>query len=194
MVLHAADHDRTPPDETETRVLETAGQLFYDHGIQAVGMDAVRDAAGVSLKRLYRLFPAKDALVEATLRHREAGVADALARATADAPTPEARILAVFTMLGAWFAAPDYRGCAFINAFAELAPRSSGVGDAVRDHKQAWHALFAALVREAGRPPALADQLAILANGAMVTAAINGSAEPATQARAVAETLLDATG
>lgn len=193
MVLNAFGNGGTPPDETEARVLERAGKLFYDRGIQAVGMDAVRDAAAVSLKRLYRLFPAKDALVAATLRHREAGVDAALAQATATATTPEARILAVFELLGEWFAEPDYRGCAFINAFGELGPHSPAVRDVVRDHKQAWRAFFADLVREAGRPEALADQLAILANGAMVTAAISASPEPAAQARAVAETLLEAT-
>ncbi len=45
---------------------------------------------------------------------------------------------------------------------------------------------------DAGRPPALAAQLALLANGAMVTAAITGSAEPARDARAAASHLLDA--
>jgi AcrR family transcriptional regulator len=33
------------------RVIAAADELFYRHGIQATGMDEVRAAAGVSLKR-----------------------------------------------------------------------------------------------------------------------------------------------
>jgi hypothetical protein len=40
---------------------------------------------------------------------------------------PRERILAVYNVLGALFAQPDYRGCAFMNATAEAAPDSVGV-------------------------------------------------------------------
>jgi hypothetical protein len=49
-------------------------------------------------------------------------------------------------------------------------------------------------VAEAGGPPALAAQLAILAEGAQTTAAIAGTPEAAAQARAAAATLIDAAG
>jgi AcrR family transcriptional regulator len=35
-----------------TRLLDAAEDLFYTRGIQSVGMDEIRDASGVSLKRL----------------------------------------------------------------------------------------------------------------------------------------------
>ena len=44
-------------DDPRQHVLETADRLFYGRGVQAVGMDELRQAAGVSLKRLYALFP-----------------------------------------------------------------------------------------------------------------------------------------
>lgn len=52
--------------------LAAADRLFYAKGIQAVGMDELRTASGISLKRLYKLFPCKDAIVEQFLlaRHR----------------------------------------------------------------------------------------------------------------------------
>jgi len=49
------------------RVLDAAEELFYGRGIQSVGMDDIRGTSGVSLKRLYQLFPAKEQLVEAYL-------------------------------------------------------------------------------------------------------------------------------
>jgi AcrR family transcriptional regulator len=190
MVLPVAPAD----DDAETRVLATAHALFAAHGVQAVGMDAIRDASGVSLKRIYRLFPTKERLVEAALRRRRAQVIAELERATAALPTPQHRILAVFDLLGEWFAVPGYRGCEFLNAFGELGPSAEGVTAAVRQHKGDWRALFGTLVADAGGPPQLADQLTLLANGAMATAAVLGRSETAGDARAAAATLLHAAG
>lgn len=66
-------------DEARARILDAAETLFYDRGIQSVGMDELRTTAGVSLKRLYGCFPAKHDLVEAYLRRRDARWRTALA-------------------------------------------------------------------------------------------------------------------
>ena len=179
-------------DTAEAQVLQTASALFYERGIQAVGMDAIRDAAGVSLKRLYQLFPAKDELVGASLRERDRAIRDSLERSTARAATPRDRVLALFDWLDEWFREPDFRGCGFINAFGEMGPSSPRVTAAVHAQKLWLRQHISELVRMANGPDWLADQLFILANGAMVTAAILGSPEPAQQARAAAEHLLEA--
>jgi AcrR family transcriptional regulator len=176
----------------EARLLDAADALFYDRGIQAVGMDAIRTASGVSLKRTYQLFPSKEHLVEAVLRRRDLAIRAELAAYTSARTTPTDRILAVFDYLYDWFGQPDYRGCAFINSFAELRGLSENVVEIVRSHKRAFADHLAALVAAADRPPALAGQLLILANGAMVTAAIAGSPHPAREAREAARRLLDA--
>jgi hypothetical protein len=61
-----------------------------------------------------------------------------------------------------------------------------------REHKRAFQAQLAGLVAGAGADPSLAPQLAILAEGAQTTAAIEGSPEAALHARRAAETLIDA--
>lgn len=181
-------------DDTSAReqVVRAADELFYARGVQAVGMDAVRAAAGVSLKRIYALFASKDDLIVAVLRHRtqvwDAGLASATERAT----TARERILAIFDFLDSWFRQPDFRGCAFINTNGELGGSSDAVADAVREQKAAFQAYVARLVEELGGPPGLAPQLAILAEGAQTTAAIAGTPDAAEHARAAAETLLDA--
>ncbi|RPF22648.1 TetR/AcrR family transcriptional regulator [Myceligenerans xiligouense] len=174
------------------RVVRAADELFYARGVQAVGMDTVRAAAGVSLKRIYGLFASKDELIVAVLRHRtmlwDAGLASAAERAT----TARERILAIFDFLDAWFRQPDFRGCAFINTHGELGANSPAVVDAVREQKLTFQAYVARLVADLGAPPDLAPQLAILAEGAQTTAAIAGTPDAASQARAAAETLIDA--
>ncbi|MEU7600442.1 helix-turn-helix domain-containing protein [Streptomyces sp. NPDC041003] len=167
-------------EEARTRLLDAAEELFYRHGIQAVGMDRIRAASGVPLKRLYRTFPAKEALVTAYLERRDRRWMADLRKAVTDAPDP---VLAVFDWLAQWFSEPDFRGCAFLNAYGEL---GAAAPEIVRIHKAELHALLADLTAD----PALADRLLILTEGATAVAALTPGPEPARRAREMAELLL----
>lgn len=184
--------EQAPTTDTRERVVAAADALFYARGIQSVGMDEVRTAAGVSLKRLYTEFPGKEALVLAVLDARhgiwEAGLSEALS----GVDDPRERLLAIFDFLAEWFTDDTFRGCGFINAFGELGATSPAVADAVRAHKQSFQDHVARLTADAGGDAALAAQLALLAEGAQTTAAIAGRADAARQARAAAEVLVDA--
>jgi AcrR family transcriptional regulator len=181
-------------DDLRERVLAAADRLYYRRGIQAVGMDELRTEAGVPLKRLYALFGGKDPIVAEVLRRRGAMWEEGLTAAVAAAPAPRDRVLAVDDYLAGWFGETDFHGCIFINSFGELGGCSPEVAALVRQHKATFQAYVADLVAAVGGPPALAAQLAILAEGAQTTAAIAGSGEAAAQARAAAEVLVDAAG
>ncbi|MHC9295195.1 TetR/AcrR family transcriptional regulator [Mycobacterium sp. LTG2003] len=175
------------------RALEAAEELFYTRGIQAVGMDSVRNASGISLKRLYQLFPSKEELVLHFLRQRDTRWQRALVDHV-EAQKPDERITAVFDWLYNWFSEPDYRGCAFINSFGELGGVSPAVAEEARVHKKAFHDYLAGLADAAGLPRTVADQLALLAEGAITTAAIFGTPKPAQHAREAAQVLMRASG
>ncbi|MET9957672.1 TetR/AcrR family transcriptional regulator [Streptomyces sp. NPDC006326] len=172
-------------EEGRTRLLDAAEALFYTEGIQAVGMDRIRTASGVPLKRLYKVFPAKESLVAAYLDRRDRRWMNSLREAVkADAADP---VGAVFHWLARWFTEPDFRGCAFLNAYGELGTGPAGVLDVVRRHKAELRALLADL---AGPDrPDLADQLLILVEGATAVAALTPGPEPAHRARAAASVL-----
>ncbi|MBK3563743.1 TetR/AcrR family transcriptional regulator [Streptomyces sp. MBT62] len=172
------------------QALDAAEKLFYGRGIQAVGMDAVRTASGLSLKRLYQLFPAKDQLVEAYLERRDLRWRTRLAEHVERHDDPRERIPAVFDWLEGWFGESDFRGCAWINSYGELGATSERVVAQVRAHKREFRDYLAALVADAGLPAVLTGQVFLLAEGAMVTAGITGSAEPAAEAREAVRSLL----
>ncbi|MEV0265641.1 TetR/AcrR family transcriptional regulator [Streptomyces sp. NPDC050617] len=182
------------PDIARNRLLDAAEELFYGRGVQAVGMDELRSASGVSLKRLYQLFPSKADIIEAYLRRRDTRWRESLAAYVSERTGPRVKVLAVFDWLHDWFAGPGFRGCAFINAFGELGAVSPAVATAAREHKDAFHRYLAELAADAGGPPELAGQLALLAEGAITTAAVSGSPEAARRARSTAETLLQVKG
>lgn len=177
-------------EAARARLLDAAEELFYARGIQSVGMDEIRACAGLPLKRVYALFPAKESLVEAYLERRDVRWRGRLAAAVAEVPGPRERILAVFDWLGSWFREPGFRGCAWINGFGELGAVSEVVARQVRAHKQAFADYVAGLVSDAGLPAGLGPQLVLLAEGAMVTAGILGTDAPAAQARDAAAALI----
>ncbi|UQX02746.1 TetR/AcrR family transcriptional regulator [Streptomyces sp. RerS4] len=174
---------RTDDEQIRTRLLDAAEALFYAEGVQAVGMDRVRSESGVALKRLYRLYPSKEALVTAYLERRDRRWTASLREAVVGAPDP---VAAVFVWLEGWFQEPDFRGCAFLNAYGELGAGPAGVLDVVRRHKAELRSLLGTLTPD----PVLADQLLILVEGATVVAALDPGPEPARRAGEAAKRLL----
>ena len=179
-------------DDVRQRIVTAADALFYGRGIQAVGMDEVRAAAGVSLKRLYAEFPGKEQLVLAVLEARHRLWHEGLAQAAASASEPRERLLTVYDFLERWFADETFRGCGFINAFGELGATSPAVAAAARAHKESFGDHLAQLTAEAGGDRDLAAQLALLAEGAQTTAAISGRPDAAGHARRAAQVLVEA--
>ncbi|MGP3959194.1 TetR/AcrR family transcriptional regulator [Nonomuraea sp. 3N208] len=171
--------------EHAERVLVAAGELFYGRGLRAVGMDDVRAASGVSLKRLYQCFPSKEALVVAYLERRDERWMSSL---TSYVEQRENKIAAVFTWLERWFAEDDFRGCGFVNAYGELGATSEAVREVVRRHKQRLRDYLRGLATEArtADPNLLAEQLLVLVDGATVTAMVNPPGA-ATAARAAGQ-------
>ena len=171
-------------------MLDAAGDLFYARGVHAVGMDDIRDASGVSLKRLYQLFPNKERLVTAYLQRRDIWWTNQLAEHVARVDTPRERPLAVFDWMDAWFHEPDYRGCAWINCFGELGATSGPVAEEARTHKEGFRQFLRGLAVDAGLSADVGDHLLLLAEGAIVTSALTGDLAAARKARAAAEKLV----
>jgi AcrR family transcriptional regulator len=174
----------------EVRVLDAAEDLFYRRGVQSVGMDDIRDASGVSLKRLYQLFPNKEHLVTAYLQRRDTWWRSRLTEHVARLADPRDRPLAVFDWMHDWFHEPDYRGCAWINCFGELGAISGAVAEEARKHKEGFREFLRGLATDAGLPTELGDHLLLLAEGAIVTSALTGDLAAARKARAAAERLV----
>ncbi len=178
--------------DTRTAILDAADRLYYERGIQQVGIDELRAASGVSLKRLYSEFPGKDAIVLAVLERRHAMWVGGLDVAARGHDTPREKLLTIFDFLAEWFGTDQFRGCAFINAFGELGGSSPQIADAARAHKQSFQDYVDTLVADAGGTVALARQLVLLAEGAQTTSAISGRPESAIHAKTAASVLISA--
>ncbi|RZT87820.1 TetR family transcriptional regulator [Pseudonocardia sediminis] len=151
------------------RVLNAASGLFYESGINPVGVASIAETAGVTKKTLYDCFGSKDALVVQYLRSRHRRWWEHLEQRLAE--TREPRPLALFD---AYFDHPELdssRGCAFLNAAAELAADHPALA-IVREHKRAVRGRLGELVGEAcpgaatGEADDLSETLFLLMEGA----------------------------
>ncbi|WP_017595563.1 TetR/AcrR family transcriptional regulator [Nocardiopsis potens] len=174
------------------RVLDTASRLFYERGINTVGMDLIADQAGVTKKTVYDRFGSKDALVAAYLAARDRRWRAWVGEYTAAAEGPRERALAVFDALEAWMEGLDPRGCAMVNACVELTdPDHPGLRVA-HEQKRWTRELFLGLAAEAGAadPEETADALLVLHEGAVVAYNTAGVRTAVRTARRVAGDLL----
>jgi len=175
------------------RLLNVADRLFYAEGIRAVGVDRIVEESGTAKATLYAHFPSKGDLVASYLRRRcDLWCAYLLAELPNRAGEPWGRILAVFDLLGESFESADYRGCPFINASAEFADQDHPARIATAEYRARIRRLFLDLAAEAKIEDAegTAEAIAMLYDGAMVSAQLDGNARAAARARVAAECLL----
>jgi AcrR family transcriptional regulator len=168
-----------PPRE---RIVGAARELFYRHGIHAIGVDAIAEAAGTNKMTLYRHFDSKDALVVECLRRLTAEFDvswDAIAAAhTGD---PKGQLLAWLRHIGEWKLSAADRGCALANTAVEISDPDHPARRFIDQQKTLHREKLVQLCREAKlKDPALfADKVFLMCEGARVSLQSVGPKGPA---------------
>jgi AcrR family transcriptional regulator len=187
---------RGRPKRVRERIFDTACRLFYDHGIRAVGVDAIAHEAGTNKMSFYRNFTSKEELVAEYLRaqaeeywrwweatiSQHAGNPRRQAEALFDAYAPHARDRCP-------------RGCALANAAVEISDEDELLTKIVREYKAEIRRRLRKLAREmrARDPNLLGDALMLLMEGGYAARlATKNDAGPLTAAAAAARALIDA--
>jgi len=162
------------------RIFETASDLFYRHGIRAVGVDAIASEAGTNKMSFYRAFPSKDDLVAEYLRDQQGGYFawwdQAIAPFAGDARRQIEALFEAYLDLARFKAKADCgcktsRGCALGNAAVEIPEGNELLGSIVHDYKMEIRKRLRKLAREAGARDAetLGDALMLLMEGGYYT-------------------------
>ena len=151
------------------KVFDVAADLFYRHGVRAVGVETIVKEAGVAKISLYRSFASKDDLVVAYLEERGAAFWRQWDKDFAFyASDPRAQLRAIMTYLAERTTQEGYLGCPFINYCAEFReadhPGRRVAAAVKREMRQRFLAIAEAL--GAPRPQLLADGLLLLVEGA----------------------------
>ena len=183
-----------PSQAAAERILDTASKLFYQKGIRATGVDSIAAESGMTKMTLYACYGSKEELVRVYLARRDQRWREWLKEAVERRAHREGprRPLVVFDALGERFADPEFRGCAFINAMAELDDREHPGYIAAAQHKAKVQDYVRTLLEESGYRDsgALARRFMVLIDGAMVTASRERRPEAARHAKEMATSLL----
>ena len=175
-------------------MLEAATLVFYQRGLDGVGIAELCSSVGASKETLYRHFGSKDGLIEAVLEARSDRISRWIRSAAEDAgDDPAAQLSAVFEVLGEWYSEPEFRGCAIMNAATQRHVEPARA-IAVR-HLDRYLELFTEIATAAGvvDPALVGRQLLMLLEGATVVADHHGLGRAAAdEAREVALGLLRA--
>jgi AcrR family transcriptional regulator len=175
------------------RILQTAERLFYDEGIQAVGIDRIIQEAGVAMNTLYKYFPSKETLVTQYLINRDVRWRNWFFGYMRSEASFSENILSLFDALNDWFNEPTFRGCAFINAAGEFGESKPDIFSISRDHKEIIYneVLKYCQASNIFKAEDLTRQLMILMEGAIVRAYMNDDKAAALCAKEMANLLLN---
>lgn len=152
------------------KIAEAAEELFYARGIAAVGVDLIAERAGTTKRTLYNQFGSKDALVATYLARRDERWRALVEEAVAASADPLDALTAPFRALVIW-SASNRRGCALVNALAEL-PDPENPARKIAIAEKAWLLdLLERLATATGcsEPRSLAIRLLLLHEGALAT-------------------------
>ena len=183
-----------PPKTGRARLIHVAIELFYSHGFQAVGVDQVLSAAGVTKTTFYKHFESKDDLLVAAIQQRDQWEMQAWTNAVQKiaGDDPKQQLLAFFDVLDVWFNAPDFRGCQFINAAAEFPNPNDPVHVVAAEHKRKNRDFFRDLAARAGAvdPESFADRYTALVEGTLVLRQVHGRDDAAKVIKPAVESLV----
>ena len=170
--LRAATTGKTEGIPPRDRILAVAADLFYRHGIRAVGVEAIAEAAGTNKMTLYRHFASKDELVAEYLRCLAQKASASWDKLAAQYPgDARAQLRAWLGTMADHVDSGDQRGCALSNAAVELPEKDHPARPVIEAFKNAQRNRITQLCAAAdlAQPELLADELFLLLEGARVT-------------------------
>jgi AcrR family transcriptional regulator len=175
--------------DTRQRILTKAHDLFYKVGFHGVGLDRIVDEVGVTKTTFYNHFESKDELVLEVLRFHDRWWRDTfrdMLRAHGG-DTAHGQLLAVFDALEQTLACEGYNGCFFINVAVQFPLPHDPAHVMAAGHKQAMEAVIREVAGYAGAKDAagLAEELALVMEGAYVTRQVTGNTRTAAIARRI---------
>ncbi|MGI0116055.1 TetR/AcrR family transcriptional regulator [Zooshikella sp. RANM57] len=179
------------------KLIQTAFELFYRHGIHAVGINQILKESGIAKKTLYSYFESKEQLVCEVVSYRDQIFIGWLNTRLNEVEQGLPAIEALFDALDDWFNSRvdvlmDFRGCFFINACAEFCDHE--INRRCLAHKEKVSHLIEQHVRQLNisndNVETVTEELCFLKEGAITQAYVLGDLDAAKKAKKIALKLI----
>lgn len=118
---------------TQEKIAAGLERAFASHGFAEPSVDTLRDAAGVSLRTLYKYMPSRADMVMAALEHRHQRYVQRVLDDLPNDPSKARDLL--MDRIGDWMQTEAAHGCLFHSAVASD-PGNSSVRAMLKRHKQ----------------------------------------------------------
>lgn len=183
------------------QLIQTAFDLFYRHGIHAVGINQILQTAGIAKKTLYNHFASKHALIEAVLEYRDDNFYNWLHSRLEKVKPGYEGLNELFDAIDDWInnrvnLLTDFHGCFFINTCAEFSDPLHPLHQRCQQHKKKVNGLIERQILALGiHSPAvhsITESISLLKEGAIVMAHVQGDLNAAQKAKDMAWILLAA--
>lgn len=162
--------------EKRQQLIDIALQLFYERGINSVGINEILAVSGIAKKTLYNHFTSKEDLVLAALKQRNDNFITWLDMNLKEANTDKEVVNKLFNSLSTWFSNTavelgNFRGCFFINTSAEFSDPDSNISQFCREHKQQVKQLISQHLSTSNTE--ILDTICVLKEGSITTAYVS---------------------
>lgn len=184
-----------PVLSTREKLIQAGHEIFYREGFLEAGLDRVLNEVGCSKQTFYNHFESKDDLIVAVIEEHHQWWSNELRNRIerAAGPDPRGQILAMFDVMEAIMEEPDYHGCIHLNAAVEFPQPHHPAHQSARKAKADGVAFLTQLAERAGaaNPSAVAQEIDMIIEGALITRQVAPDCNVCTVAKRVAETLLE---
>ncbi|QCI69568.1 TetR/AcrR family transcriptional regulator [Phreatobacter stygius] len=178
------------------RIVATARDLFRRHGIRAVGVDAIAEAARTNKMTLYRHFRSKDELIVECMQRAVDESNLWWDQFDAEHPDDPLGQIKAWIERGAECIGADERGCEMATAAIDLAADDHPARRVIEAGKKLHRDRFVDLCVRAGlvKPELVADTLWLLLEGARISRQSAGAEGPSAHFKRMAEAMITAAG
>ena len=184
-----------PTLTTREKLISAGHEIFYREGFLAVGLDRLLNEVGCSKQTFYNHFDCKDDLIVAVIDEHHRWWSSELRHRIQRSAGSDARdqILTLFDVIEEIVHDPEYHGCIYINAAVEFPLPHHPAHQSARQAKADGIAMLADLAERAGAsdPMAMAQEIGMVMEGALITHQVAPDGNSCAVARRVAQTLIE---
>ena len=175
------------------QLIDTALMLFYNKGINTVGINEILQVSGVAKKTLYNHFESKEELIIAALEQKHNNFITWLEDKLKGSISNEDVVNRLFLGLESWFlnSEPmlgDFHGCFFIKSSAEFSNSNHRISILCRKHKHQVRQVIARTMKNSSA--ILLDAICIMKDGAITSAYVTNDTSAARKSISVLKKLM----